>query len=185
MLLVWETIFWGLPRRWRVSFMHENHQDLNSIRIWLVKIYPVGGHSSWRKWTHEKLGEWWIAKDDWAIRVWWEIKSLKKKSYSLIVYIFEKDKRCMNLTHAVHIVRVQEIIKEWDLCLKWAFLVAHMVKNPPPMQETWVRSLGWEDALEKGMATHSSILAWRIPVDRLAWWPTVLGVTKSQTRLSD
>ena len=38
-----------------------------------------------------------------------------------------------------------------------------MVKNPPAVQETWVRSLGWEDPLEKGMATHSSILAWRIP----------------------
>ena len=38
-----------------------------------------------------------------------------------------------------------------------------MVKNMPAMQETWVRSLGWEDPLEKGMATHSSILAWRIP----------------------
>jgi len=38
-----------------------------------------------------------------------------------------------------------------------------MVKNPPAMRETWVLSLGWEDPLEKGMATHSSILAWRIP----------------------
>ena len=38
-----------------------------------------------------------------------------------------------------------------------------MVKNPPAMQETWVQSLGWEDALEKGMATHSSVLAWRSP----------------------
>ena len=38
-----------------------------------------------------------------------------------------------------------------------------MVKNPPVMQETWVRSLGWEDSLEKGTATHSNILAWRIP----------------------
>ena len=38
-----------------------------------------------------------------------------------------------------------------------------MVKNPPAMWEAWVRSLGWEDPLEKGMATHSSILAWRIP----------------------
>ena len=45
----------------------------------------------------------------------------------------------------------------------WAFLVAPRVKNPPAMQETWVWSLGWEDPLEKGMATHSSILAWRIP----------------------
>ena len=42
---------------------------------------------------------------------------------------------------------------------------AQIVKNLPAMQETWVRSLGWEDALEKGKATHSSILAWRIP------WP--------------
>ena len=42
-----------------------------------------------------------------------------------------------------------------------ASLVAQLVKNPPAMWETWVRSLGWEDPLEKGMATHSSILAWR------------------------
>ena len=44
-----------------------------------------------------------------------------------------------------------------------AFLVTQMVKNLPVMQEMWVRSLGWEDPLEKGMATHSCILAWRIP----------------------
>ena len=42
-------------------------------------------------------------------------------------------------------------------------LVAQLVKNPPAMQETWVQSLGWEDPLEKEKATHSSILAWRIP----------------------
>ena len=59
-----------------------------------------------------------------------------------------------------------------------------MVKNPPAMRETWVRSLGWEDPLEKGMATRSSILAWGIPKDRGAWWTTVHGVTKSQTRLN-
>ena len=41
--------------------------------------------------------------------------------------------------------------------------MAQLVKNPPAMRETWVQSLGWEDPLEKGMATHSSILAWRIP----------------------
>ena len=63
--------------------------------------------------------------------------------------------------------------------ITWASLVAQLVKNPPPMQETWVRSLGWEDPLEKGKNTHSSILAWRIP------WTTVHGVAKSQTRLSD
>ena len=67
----------------------------------------------------------------------------------------------------------------------WASLVVQMVKNLPAMQETWVQPLGWEDALEEGMATHSSILAWRIPMDRGAWWATVHGVTESWTRLSD
>ena len=47
--------------------------------------------------------------------------------------------------------------------MRWASLVAQMVKNPPAIQETQVRSLGWEDSLEKGMANHSSIVAWRIP----------------------
>ena len=64
-------------------------------------------------------------------------------------------------------------------------LVAEMVKNLPAMWETWVQFLVWEDALEEGMATHSSILAWRIPMDRGAWQATVYGVTKGQTRLSD
>ena len=56
-----------------------------------------------------------------------------------------------------------------------------MVKNPPAMWETWVRSLSWEDPLEEGKATHSIILAWRIPMDRGAWQATVHGLTKSQT----
>ena len=56
-----------------------------------------------------------------------------------------------------------------------ASLVVQLVKNPPAMQETWARSLGWEDPLEKGKATHSSILAWRIQDY------TVHGVTKSRT----
>ena len=54
----------------------------------------------------------------------------------------------------------------WRLCLLYidkASLVAQTIKNLPAMQETWVQSLGWEDALEEGMAAHSSILAWRIP----------------------
>ena len=59
-----------------------------------------------------------------------------------------------------------------------------MVKNLPAMWETWVQSLGWEDPLEEAMATHSSILAWRFPIDREAWWATVHGVTKSQTQVT-
>jgi len=67
----------------------------------------------------------------------------------------------------------------------WASLVAQMVKNLPTMWKTWVQSLGWEDPLEKGMATHFSILALRIPMDRGAWWATVHRVAKSWTQLSD
>ena len=60
-----------------------------------------------------------------------------------------------------------------------------VVKSLPEMQETRVQSLGQEDHLEKVMATHSSILAWKNPVDGGAWWATIHGVAKSQTRLSD
>ena len=66
-----------------------------------------------------------------------------------------------------------------------ALLVARMVKNPPAMREAWVQSLGAEDPLEEGMATHSNILAWRIPMDRGAGQAIVHGVAKSRTRLSD
>ena len=61
---------------------------------------------------------------------------------------------------------------DYPLQYSWVSFVAQLVKNPPAMWETWVRSLGWEDPLEKGKATHSTILAWRIP------W-TIHGVAKS------
>ena len=67
----------------------------------------------------------------------------------------------------------------------WASLVAQTVKNLPAMRETQDRSLGQEDPLEKIMATHSSILAWRIPWTREARQATVHGVAKSRTRLRD
>ena len=75
-----------------------------------------------------------------------------------------------------------------NLCQIYTFnkasLVAQTVKNPSAIHKTWVRSLGREDPLEEGMATHSGILAWRICMDRGAWQATVHGVTKSRTRLS-
>ena len=52
---------------------------------------------------------------------------------------------------------------DYPLQFSWASLVAQLVKNPPAVQETWVQSLGWEDPLEEGKATHSIILAWKIP----------------------
>ena len=67
----------------------------------------------------------------------------------------------------------------------WASLMAQIVKNLLVVWETWVQSLGWEDPLEEGMATHSSILTWRIPMDRGACWTTVHRVARSQTWLSD
>ena len=75
--------------------------------------------------------------------------------------------------------QIQLYVPEFLLStLSWASLVAQLVKNPPAMQYTWVPFLGLEDPLEKGKATHSSILVWRIP------W-TVHGFAKSQTQLSD
>ena len=62
----------------------------------------------------------------------------------------------------------------------WTSLVVQMVKNLPALEEAWVQSLDQEDPLEKGMTTHSSILAWRE-----VWWAIVHGVAKSRTRLSD
>ena len=62
-----------------------------------------------------------------------------------------------------------------------ASLLAQMVKSLPAMQETWVQSLGREVPLEKEIATHSSSLAWKNPMDGGGWWATVHGVTNSQT----
>ena len=79
-------------------------------------------------------------------------------------------------------------LREWigyPLLYSWVFLVAQMVKNLPAMWKTWVGSLGWEDPLEEGMAAHSNILAWRIPMDRGAWQDTVHGAAKNRTRLSN
>ena len=69
--------------------------------------------------------------------------------------------------------------------MDYASLVAQLVKNPPAVWETWVQSLGWEDHVEEAMATHSNILAWRLPMDRGAWWATVHRVAKSWTQLRD
>ena len=57
----------------------------------------------------------------------------------------------------------------------WASLVAQLVKNPPAIRETWAKSLVWKDPLKEGMATHFSILAWRILMDRGVWWAKSTG----------
>ena len=73
----------------------------------------------------------------------------------------------------------------YSLQYSWASLMAQLVKNPPAIWESWVQSLSWEDHLEEGTVTNSSILAWRIPMDRGAWRATIYGVSKSRTWLSD
>ena len=69
----------------------------------------------------------------------------------------------------------------YPLHYAWASLVAQIRKSPPVMLETWVLSLGWEDPLEKCMATHSSIFAWSVPMERGAWQAIVYGVKKNRT----
>ena len=63
----------------------------------------------------------------------------------------------------------------YPLQYSWASLVAQLVKNLPAMWETWIQFLGWEDTVEEGMATHSSNLAWRIPLNKGTWWATFIG----------
>ena len=66
----------------------------------------------------------------------------------------------------------------YPLEYSWVSLVAQLVKNLPTVQETWVQSLGWEDPLEKGKATHSSILVWRIPRLYSPWGPKESDMTE-------
>ena len=68
-----------------------------------------------------------------------------------------------------------------SILLSLGFLVAQLVKNPPAMRESWVQSLSWEEPLEKGMATHSSILAWKIPWTEEPGALQSMGSQKSQT----
>ena len=68
----------------------------------------------------------------------------------------------------------------YPLQYSWVSLGAQLIQNPSAiLWKTWARSLGWEDPLEEDMASYSSILAWRIPIDRGAWWAIVHGEAKS------
>ena len=73
----------------------------------------------------------------------------------------------------------------YPLQYSWASLVAQLVKNLPAMWETWVQSLGWEDPLEKGQATHSTILAWRVPWTEEPGGLQSKGLQRVGHRLSD
>ena len=78
---------------------------------------------------------------------------------------------------------LEGLMLKLKLQYSWASLVAWLVNNTPAMWETWVQSLGWKDPLEEGMATHASILAWRIPWTEEPGGLQSMGVTESSTQL--
>ena len=102
---------------------------------------------------------------------------LNKNSF-LVIIVFKQQ----NLRHSDFQLVLQTChnhrVTNFDMAYGVS-LVAELVRNPPAIRETWVLSLGWEDPLEKGKATHPSILAWGIP------WTIVRGVAESKTQLSD
>ena len=100
--------------------------------------------------------------------------------YTIVLFkvLYYKIKKCFFVCDFKCTIFVKSIIN-------LASLVAQTAQNPPAMWETLVLSLGWEDLLEEEMTTHSSILAWRIPMHRGAWQATVHGVARSWTQLSN
>ena len=95
--------------------------------------------------------------------------------YIISVYFLEDFEKLKNIFIACNDLSESRSHKIIDR----GFPGGSVVKDPPVMQETHLQSLGWEDILEKGMDTNSSILAWRIPMDREALQITINGVTKS------
>ena len=94
----------------------------------------------------------------------------------------------MHIVDKVRIFSRNNIPYSIQLSFTEGFYGGSVVKNPPPMQETqekWVRSLGCKDSLEEGTAIHSSILVWRIPMDRGAWRAIVHRVAKSGTEVNE
>ena len=93
--------------------------------------------------------------------------------------------KCSDENSYLNNIKTCPASKNWDHLHLQSLTSKLENRNLPAMQETWNWSFGWEDPLEKGMATHASILAWRIPMDREAWWATIYEVTKIWTWLSN
>ena len=146
--------------------------------------YLLDGHEFWLS-----LGSWWwtgkpgmlqsmgpqIVRHDWVTEMNWtcvvrSVDSGARLSGSVFWLLLSSYSTLGNLLKPTRSFR--------------ASLVSQLVKNPSATWETWVRSLSWEDPLEEDMATHSSVLAWRISMERGIWWVTIRPVTKSRTRLS-
>ena len=139
--------------------------------MFTAALFPIA--KTWKQPKYPSRNEW--IKKMWyiyTVEYYWAIKRNEIGSF-LVIW--------MNLESVIQ----SEVCQKEKTKYLIASLGAQMVKNLSSMQETWVRLLSWEDSLEEGMESHSSIPAWRIPMDRGAWWATVHGVTKSRTRLSD
>ena len=102
-------------------------------------------------------------------------------------FLHEKTRLTHTTVRKLHKTVSSEALRVFNLATvtTLGFLLAQRGKNLPTMQETRVQPLGWETPLEKGMATQSSIFAWKIETEELGVLHTVHGVTKSQTRLND
>ena len=111
------------------------------------------------------------------------LRNIQTVFYSLIFY--KSAKSAQEFQFPQSLTTICYFLFCYNSHSNWASQVAQRLTHLPPMRETWVRSLGREDSLEKEMVTHSSILAWRNPMDGEAWQATVHGVAKSHTRLSD
>ena len=105
-----------------------------------------------------------------------ELMERKSRSSSL----FKENNCCMSKMREKLVLVTKESSYLGHPWLSRASLMSQTVKNPPALQETWVRSLGREDPLENGVATHSSIFAWEFH-GQGAWWAIVHGATKCQT----
>ena len=117
-----------------------------------------------------RLKSWWKRFFKWIVPISTLCMQQSKNFCFLLIYFAFERKYCTRATIVTYdkiidplIWRRSHLALGFPLQCYWVSLVTQLVKNPPAMQETWVWSLGWADPLEKGKATYSSILAWRIP----------------------
>ena len=156
--IIQKSHFWVYSQRNWKQGLKEHHvhsstiHNLQEVEATQMFTYEWTGKQKW--YTHTMYIPWWL-------------------SWSRIHL------RCRRPQFDSWVTKIPGEMVGYPLQYFGASLVAQMVKNPPAVQESWVRSLGWEDSLEEGMSTHSSILPWRIPIGRGAWWATVHTVSKS------
>ena len=163
---------------WKIPWMEEpgRLQSMGSLRVghdWVTSLSFFTFMHWRRKWQPTPVflpgesqgqGAWWAAVCGVA-QSWTRLQWLSSSSSSIPGSLAGEESACNggDLSSIPGLARSTGEEIGYPLRYSWASLVAQLVKNPPAMRETWVWPLGWEDPLEKGKATHSSIVAWRIP----------------------